>query len=285
MIIDVSKHNGVIDWEKAKSKIEGAIIRVGYGSDIESQDDQQAKRNMDECERLGIPYGVYLYSYAKNATMAQSEAKHVYRMIKGRKLSLPVYFDAEENSLGGAAATCYLAFYKAIKEYGYRCGLYTGVYYYRSYMNNVKTWDSLWVARYGTNNGTRQDVYKPSFGVSYDLWQYTSKGKVSGISGNVDLSEVYNKTVFAGTTADKTTAAKKTNDQIAQEVIDGKWGNGDARKAALTKAGYDYSAIQKIVNSKLQKKDTATYYTVKKGDTLTVKLNNISNVNLRRGKN
>ena len=62
MIIDVSVHNGVIDWEKVKPYIEGAIIRCGYGSDMESQDDKQWKRNADECTRLGIPFGTYLYS-------------------------------------------------------------------------------------------------------------------------------------------------------------------------------------------------------------------------------
>ena len=66
-MIDVSVHNGVIDWDKVKaSGIGGVLMRCGYGSDIESQDDKMFKRNADECSRLGIPFGVYLYSYAKN---------------------------------------------------------------------------------------------------------------------------------------------------------------------------------------------------------------------------
>lgn len=65
-MIDVSVHNGVIDWDKVKaSGIGGVLMRCGYGSDIESQDDKMFKRNADECSRLGIPFGVYLYSYAK----------------------------------------------------------------------------------------------------------------------------------------------------------------------------------------------------------------------------
>ena len=75
-MIDVSVHNGVIDWDKVKaSGIGGVLMRCGYGSAIESQDDKMFKRNADECSRLGIPFGVYLYSYAKNTDMAKSASK------------------------------------------------------------------------------------------------------------------------------------------------------------------------------------------------------------------
>lgn len=88
--IDVSEHNKNIDWEKVKAAgIDYAIIRCGYGSDIQNQDDKQWQRNVSECERLGIPYGVYIYSYAKNTEMAASEAQHVLRLISGHKLSYP----------------------------------------------------------------------------------------------------------------------------------------------------------------------------------------------------
>ena len=93
-MIDVSVHNGVIDWDKVKaSGIGGVLMRCGYGSDIESQDDKMFKRNADECSRLGIPFGVYLYSYAKNTDMAKSEADHALRLVKGYKLSYPLYID------------------------------------------------------------------------------------------------------------------------------------------------------------------------------------------------
>lgn len=91
--IDVSEHNKNIDWEKVKAAgIDYAIIRCGYGSDIQNQDDKQWQRNVSECERLGIPYGVYIYSYAKNIEMAASEAQHVLRLISGHKLSYPGIF-------------------------------------------------------------------------------------------------------------------------------------------------------------------------------------------------
>ena len=96
-LIDVSEHQGKIDWEKVKPQIDGAILRCGYGMDIERQDDTYFRRNADECTRLGIPFGVYLYSYADSVEKARSEAAHVLRLIEGYKLSYPVYLDLEEN--------------------------------------------------------------------------------------------------------------------------------------------------------------------------------------------
>ena len=81
VVIDVSSYNGFIQWDNMKNYIEGAIIRIGYGSDIQSQDDTAAIRNMDECERLGIPYGVYLYSYALDYYDAASETAHALRLL------------------------------------------------------------------------------------------------------------------------------------------------------------------------------------------------------------
>ena len=99
LLIDVSYHNGTIDWEKVKSSgVQGAILRCGYGDNIASQDDKQYKRNADECTRLGIPWGVYIYSYAKNTTQAKSEAEHVLRLVAPYKdkMSYPVFYDLEE---------------------------------------------------------------------------------------------------------------------------------------------------------------------------------------------
>ena len=90
VVIDVSSYNGFIQWDNMKNYIEGTIIRIGYGSDIQSQDDAAAIRNMDECERLGIPYGVYLYSYALDYYDAASETAHALTLLKGRYPELGV---------------------------------------------------------------------------------------------------------------------------------------------------------------------------------------------------
>ena len=96
--IDVSFWNGTIDWEKVKADgIDFAIIRCGYGMDYASQDDTQWERNVSECERLGIPYGVYLYSYANATTNASSEADHVLRLLQGHNPTYPVYYDLEDD--------------------------------------------------------------------------------------------------------------------------------------------------------------------------------------------
>ena len=88
--IDVSEHNGKIDWEKVKSSgIDFAIIRCGYGMDLPKQDDKYWQYNVTECERLGIPYGVYIYSYADSTDRAASEADHVLRLLKGHTPSYP----------------------------------------------------------------------------------------------------------------------------------------------------------------------------------------------------
>ena len=99
VVIDVSSYNGFIQWDNMKNYIEGTIIRIGYGNDIQSQDDAAAIRNMDECERLGIPYGVYLYSYALDYYDAASETAHALRLLKGRSPELGVWFDMEDADL------------------------------------------------------------------------------------------------------------------------------------------------------------------------------------------
>ena len=189
LLIDVSEHNGTINWEQAKGHIDGAILRCGYGMDIASQDDKQWARNVAECERLGIPYGVYIYSYATNTDRAKSEAQHVLRLIQGHKLSYPVYFDMEEPGTEGAAVANAITFGDIIEAAGYWCG----VYYNRNWHNNVVKGQldrfTRWGAGYGTNNGQKQDKYKPGFGE--DIWQYSSKGSVPGISGGVDVNVCY----------------------------------------------------------------------------------------------
>lgn len=188
-LIDVSQHQGTINWDQVKSHIDGAILRCGYGMDIASQDDKQWARNVAECERLGIPYGVYIYSYATNTDRAKSEAQHVLRLIQGHKLSYPVYFDMEEPGTEGAAVANAIAFGDIIEAAGYWCG----VYYNRNWHNNVIKGQldrfTRWGAGYGTNNGQKQDEYKPGFGE--DIWQYSSVGSVPGVSGNVDMNVCY----------------------------------------------------------------------------------------------
>lgn len=183
--IDVSEHNGVIDWAQVKaSGIDFAIIRCGYGMDYSNQDDLYWQRNVSECERLGIPYGVYIYSYATNTVRAKSEAEHVLRLVQGHNLSYPIFFDMEDDSTAelsnGQLAEIADTFCSAITDAGYPVGIYANLNWW-----NTKLTDSRfsqwyrWVAQWNSTCTYTGD---------YTLWQYSSAGSVPGISGEVDMN-------------------------------------------------------------------------------------------------
>ena len=179
-IIDVSHHQGTIDWEAVKSAgVEGAIIRCGYGMDQADQDDRKWKRNADECTRLGIPFGAYLYSYADSTAKAQSEAQHALRLLAGYKLSYPVYYDLEEAGTESGAEERARVFCEAIKAAGYMPGVYANKNWWDNYLTGLTEY-TRWVARYNSE-----------LGMEADMWQYTSSGRVPGIVGRVDLNRCY----------------------------------------------------------------------------------------------
>lgn len=189
--IDVSQFQGTIDWEKVKDAgVEFAIIRCGYGDNFTSQDDPQWARNVSECERLGIPYGVYIYSYAMSTTAAKSEAEHVLRLLEGHNPTYPVYLDMENEdedgsynqgglsakTLGDIAET----FCNIVSNAGYEVGIYANTNWFTNKLTDSRfnQW-TRWVAQYNT---------ECTYTGSYTMWQCSSKGKVDGISGNVDLN-------------------------------------------------------------------------------------------------
>lgn len=185
--IDVSKHNGNIDWDKMKGKVDFAIIRIGYGSDYSNQDDAQYKHNIAGCEKIGIPYGVYLYSYADTVEKAASEADHAIRLLKGYRPTLPLYYDLEENKVArlGKAKLLEIAktFCKKVEAAGYTFGVYANTNWWNNYLTDG--WYngySRWVAQYNSVCTYKGD---------YDLWQYTSKGKIEGFSGVFDMNHCY----------------------------------------------------------------------------------------------
>ena len=254
-LIDVSEHQGKIDWEKVEPHIGGAILRCGYGMDIERQDDTYFKYNADECTRLGIPFGVYLYSYADNNEKAKSEAAHVLRLVKGYKLSYPIYLDLEESGTQNGAIERANIFGDIIEKAGYWCGVYANLNWWNNYLKGLERF-TKWVAQYN-----KTCDYK---GAHLDIWQYSSKGKVDGIAGNVDMNECYRD--FPAEICGTKPVAKKSIDELAEEVLDGKWGNGSERKKKLTEAGYDYDAVQNAVNEKLRKSITKIAEEVIKGE-------------------
>lgn len=192
MIIDVSIHNGAIDWKKVKeSGVKGAIIRCGYGRDMPKQDDANFKRNIEGALAQGLKVGVYMYSYAQSEDSARSEAAHTLRLIEPykEKITLPIYYDLEENNCAQYAKRNAEIFGDIIEKAGYWCGIYSSSYWWRTHLKGLDRF-TKWVADWGVNDGKPHK--KPTFS-NTDLWQYTSMGKVSGISGRVDLNEAYGK--------------------------------------------------------------------------------------------
>jgi GH25 family lysozyme M1 (1,4-beta-N-acetylmuramidase) len=268
--IDVSEHQGNIDWDKVKNAgIQFAILRLGWiGNHNNHTLDSKFERNYNECKRVGIPVGVYVYNYCVSESAAQSGANWTVDKLQGKKLDLPVYIDMEDSSGTGLGKTlntniC-IAFNSIIENSGRWAGVYANLNWFNNYLNKdvlVPRYTS-WIAHYGVS----PDKYKGQ----YDMLQYTSSGDVSGVGGHTDMNEMYRNLVdeIKGNNSGNQPAPTKSVDELAHEVIDGKWGNGNDRKNRLTEAGYDYNAVQNRVNEILGTSTQKTY-TVKKGDTLS----------------
>ena len=253
--IDVSHYQGNINWEKVKPQIDFAILRMGLGDDIPSQDDKQFERNYAECVKLGIPFAVYFFSYAVNKAKVQTEIAHIKRLLNGKKINAPVYIDVENTrgldwrTISNTELLGIMQEFNAqLNALGYKMGIYSSRSAFWNEKMTDKWYDSIskWVAEYGDK------VH--DFNRTYDIWQHTSKGSVDGIDGNVDMNIMYNS-IFAAEqpkpAPQPAAPTKKSNEEIAREVIAGKWGNGADRKNRLTAAGYNYAAVQAIVNKKV----------------------------------
>ena len=241
-VIDVSVHNGDIDWDRAKDFIDGAIIRCGYGSDYTSQDDHKWIRNVTECERLGIPYAVYLYSYARSSDQARSEAEHAIRLCQGHKPSV-VYFDSEEPGTGGIARSNASIFIDKLRMAGFKAGVYASTSWYKSYLFGIQS-DSLWLAAYGSNNGQAQKKYRPNLGE--DLWQYSSVAVIPGV-GKCDVNIMYKNIFNTQPKPDPSPEPIPNNEllELVAQTLEGKYGNGDDRVKYL---GKNYNAVQDMIN-------------------------------------
>lgn len=200
-VIDVSGWQGDIDWAKAKADgVEGAIIRLGYGEGNNA--DKKAQRNISECKRLGIPFGIYWYSYADTPALAKEEGTDVVAKLKQfgvnpSDLAYPVYYDLEKWTWEGHQPptdpnvynNIVNNWYSALQSAGYKnLSVYSYTSYLQGPLNHADIYaKTTWVAQYGARMGF------DSFPTGSRGWQYTSSGKVDGISGNVDMNAFGNK--------------------------------------------------------------------------------------------
>lgn len=184
--IDVSQYQGIIDWEHVKNHIDFAILRCGFGQDLPGQDDPTFRRNADECTRLNIPFGVYLYSYATDEKAALSEAKHVLRLIKDYRMAYPIYLDLEDPTIGRLTndqiERISRVWVDEMTKNNYFPGFYASYYWWTTKLTGglFKRY-TKWVARYADELNAE----------GYDMWQYTDNGFVEGINTPVDRNYCY----------------------------------------------------------------------------------------------
>lgn len=229
-VIDVSSWQGDIDWAKAKADgVEGAIIRLGYGWG--NYADAKAQRNINECKRLGIPFGIYWYSYAYDANCARAEGNDVAAKLRQmgvspNDLKYPVYYDLEKWTWAGHTpptnpnvySGMTNAWYGALQSAGYKnLGVYSYTSYLQGPLNNANIYaKTRWVAQYGPQ------MEFTAFGTNDRGWQYTSSGQINGISGNVDMSAFGNKTY----SVIKRLAGSTRYDTMVSVVSEGAWSAG-----------------------------------------------------------
>ena len=230
-VIDVSEWQGDIDWAKAKADgVEGVIIRLGYGWGNNA--DKKAQRNISECKRFGIPFGIYWYSYADTPSIAKEEGTDVVAKLKQfgvnpSDLAYPVYYDLEKWTWEGHQPptdpnvynNIVNNWYSALQSAGYKN---LGVYSYTSYLQGpLKHADiyakTTWVAQYGARMGF------DSFPTNSRGWQYTSSGKVGGIRGNVDMNAFGNKEYVNGGSSNDLQAAIDVRRMTAVTIPNGNY--------------------------------------------------------------
>ena len=220
-----------------KAGVKFAIIRAGFST----KKDVTMDRFVADCKKHSIDYGFYWYSYAMSVKQAESEAEKCVDVIKGLSPTYPVFFDMEEkkqiSSLNTDTRTkMAIAFCEKIRQAGFKTGIYANPSFMEHYYDKsriIGKYD-IWLAHW-TNSPDCPSRY--DYGQT--MWQW-GVDKIGGydVDGDICFTDYSSKTV----------------DELADEVLAGKWDNGAERERLLTAAGYDYNAVQKRVNEKLYKK-------------------------------
>lgn len=182
--IDVSVNQGNVDWKKVKeSGVEFAILKCAWGVNVADN----FEKNYKEAKAVGMPIGAYCYSYAKTVDKAKKEANAVVEILKGKQFEYPIAYDIEDASQTGLSKKLLTDMCKAFCETLEKAGYYVCIYSYKSFltdkldMKQLSAYD-VWLSQFNKT---------VTYTGAYGMWQYSSKGKVSGIKGNVDLDYSY----------------------------------------------------------------------------------------------
>lgn len=271
--IDISSYQSDINISSIRNSVGFIILRAGFtgwgGDGTGKNKDNCFERFYQDCKKNNIPVGCYWFSCANTYDKGKAEAEYLYNnCLQGKQFEYPIYIDVEDshhqqgNKRGVTDAIKGFCEYLEAKKY------YVGVYgsdistfQDKVYLDELKDYDK-WVARYGA---------KPRYVKNYQMWQSSESGRINGYGENIDTDYVYidypsiikNKG-FNGYSAAPTPSedplAKYTDEQLADMVLQGKFGNGEDRKKAL---GDRYDAVQKIVNEKVYGKNISVGTKVK----------------------
>lgn len=278
--VDISSWQGNIDIKALSSQLDFFIFRAYAGSSKDSKVD----RNVNLAIECGKPYGLYIYSYALNTAQAKEEAQRMVNLANSYSVK-PNFLVIDMEDADGYKSRYGMPSNDTLKQIctvegeafenaGYYAMVYASSSWFKGKLSGLTRFDK-WVAHWPTSGGKQTGNATSPDGENANncgIWQYTSQGKLNGYSGNLDLNYAYKDFVVKGATVTPTQpTTKKSDAEIAEEVKQGLWGNGDDRKNRLTAAGYDYNTIQNLVNKSYAdtSKPNTTYYTVKKGDTLS----------------
>ena len=273
--IDISHHQGDIDFNKLSGNIDFAMVRTSYGN---FHLDKKYKRNIEGLEKINVPYGLYHFSYAVNTEEAKSEAKGFINIIKNYKPLYPVVIDIEsssrtENVKKDTLVDIANTFCELVEDAGYYVMIYSNLNYFETKLNsNVLNKYDKWVAEW-------RDKF--TFNGNAGMWQYTSKGKMPGINGNVDLDEAFRN--FPDIIKSNNLNNYKENNSDNPAEINYVVKKGDTLIGIAKKYNTTYQELAKYNNIKNPNKIYVgqiikiptsesikpTTYIVKKGDTLS----------------
>ena len=291
-LIDVSHWQGNIDFAKVKNAgYSGVIIKAG-GSDKGCYADSMFNTNYNNAKANGLYVGCYYYVGPKCLSKedGEADAKRFVEIIKGKTFELPVYMDVEAQAAAqkDAVTNSIIGFCEYMESQGYFVGVYASDisgFKDRINYNDIRDKYSLWVARYGK---------KPTYATTYDVWQYSSTGSVSGISGNVDLDECYKdfpsiiknggfNGYSKGSGQQSTNSGQQSDTQTTNSATQITYivKKGDTLSEIAAKYGTNYQKLAEINGIadpdkiyagqviKINGSSTSITYTVQKGDTLT----------------